>query len=69
MSHFSLYISTDNAAFRDDNEALTTEAIMGILADVAHRIDGFTADPGESHEFLIRDSNGNQVGSAFIEED
>lgn len=69
MSHFSLYIATDNAAFRDDNESLITEAIMGILADVAHRIDGFTADPGESHEFLIRDGNGNQVGSAFIEED
>ena len=69
MSHFSLYIATDNAAFRDDNEALTTEAIQGILADLAHRIDGFIAEPGESHEFLIRDINGNQVGSAFIEED
>lgn len=69
MSHFSLYIATDNAAFRDEDESLMPEAIMSILADVAHRIDGFTAAPGESHELLIRDINGNQIGSAFIEED
>lgn len=69
MSHFSLYITTDNAAFRDEEETLMPEAIMGILADVAHRIDGFVTRPGESHELLIRDINGNQIGSAFIEED
>lgn len=69
MSHFTIYVSTDNAAFRDEDDNLIVEAVQGILDDVTNRIDGFTAAPGESHEFLIRDGNGNQIGSAFIEED
>jgi hypothetical protein len=67
-STFTLTIGTGNAAFRLDDGSLDIDAIGGILIQTADRISGFTANPGDVHELLIRDINGNQIGSAIIEE-
>lgn len=68
MSRFTLTFDTDNSVFRDDDDGLVMESICDILYATAGRVEGFVAFKGK-HEFLIREVNGNQIGSAFIEED
>lgn len=68
MSRFTLTFNTNNAAFRDEEGGLVVEAIRDLLASTSDRMDGFTPFLG-MHEFLIRDINGNQIGSAIVEED
>lgn len=67
MAKFHLVFDCDNAAF---DGAASTE-IARILRDLAHDIGGGGlcnetdhASPGAS--LLVRDINGNSVGSAFI---
>ena len=67
-STFTLTFNTGNAAFRDDDDNLIVDSIRDILTQTWTRLDGFAVDPGAKHELLIRDINGNQIGSAFIEE-
>lgn len=54
MSSFTLHISTDNAAFQDDDHALAT-----ILREVADRVE-MAEDSG-----TVRDYNGNTCGRFF----
>ena len=58
MENFTLNIETVNAAF--DNGS--TEEIARILRQLAQRLENEGMEAGQ--EFVLRDANGNKVGSA-----
>ena len=58
---FNLNLNTDNAAF-EDNEGAETARILRALAD---RLEDSTFD-NDNGMWLLRDSNGNAVGSAWL---
>lgn len=60
MAKYLIEIDTDNAAFEDAFEQ-ELAAILLVLAKKVAR--------GEGYDFKLRDSNGNTVGSAYLEED
>ena len=59
MAKFTVEIDTDNAAFEDDLEA----ELGSILMTLARKVQS-----GKGFDFKLRDSNGNTVGSAYLEE-
>lgn len=58
MENFSLTIETVNAAFEDNAAA----EIARILRQLAQRLEDDGMESGQ--EFVLRDLNGNKVGSA-----
>ncbi|MEN6304888.1 MAG: hypothetical protein ABFD96_19310 [Armatimonadia bacterium] len=58
---FNLNLNTDNAAF-EDNEGAETARILRALAD---RLENSAFDDYNGM-WLLRDSNGNAVGSAWL---
>ena len=71
MSTFTLTFSTDNAAFRQDDESLDLTAVAAMLQQVADRVADRTPPSQNAAitEVYVRDLNGNRVGSFIIEED
>ena len=71
MSTFTLTFTTDNAAFRSDDESLDLTAVAAMLQQVADRVATRTP-PSQTPmmtEVYLNDLNGNRVGSFIIEED
>ena len=58
MAKYLIEIDTDNAAFEDAFEQ-ELAAILLVLAKKVAR--------GEGYDFKLQDSNGNTVGSAYLE--
>jgi hypothetical protein len=61
---FNLRLTTDNAAFDDGQEAAETARILRSLADRLEQGESF--EEGRSSCWLLRDGNGNAVGSAWL---
>lgn len=68
MSSITLSFKTDNAAFRFDDD-LDKAAVLEFMRKAMQRLNDRDIAPGETTEFLLRDMNGNQVGSLIVEED
>ncbi|GAA2321631.1 hypothetical protein GCM10010149_88360 [Nonomuraea roseoviolacea subsp. roseoviolacea] len=60
---FKLEFKTSNAAFDDENDGNAQAEIKDILTDLAAKVyDGYT-------EGVIKDTNGNRIGSWSFERD
>mgnify|MGYP007086250428 CR=1 FL=1 len=68
MRRLSLNMVTDNAAFRHGDESLNVCALQEALLSAVERLTGAEVAAGEHLEVLIRDVNGNTVGSLYIDE-
>lgn len=55
MAMFKMQVDMSNAAFEDNNE------LSRILREVADKVENLRAMP-----FLLRDANGNEVGTADV---
>jgi hypothetical protein len=69
MSTFTLTFKTDNAAFRDDDDALRYDKVAAMLVEVASKVADRAPRAAALIEVYVRDENGNRVGSFIIEED
>lgn len=68
MSSITLSFKTDNAAFRFADD-LDKAAVLEFMRKAMQRLNDRDIAPGDTTEFLLRDMNGNQVGSLIVEED
>lgn len=72
---FHVVISTDNSAFHAEGDGADDDALRGELADVLRRLRVKVtnalrpAERGQDDPFVLFDSNGAMVGSAWFEEE
>lgn len=69
MSTFTLTFTTDNAAFRFDDDTLDVESVISTAKRATRKIADQEIAPGETFWRWVRDANGNNVGTITIEED
>lgn len=66
MASFTFCVSTDGAAFRDENNELDSTEVVKLLQRAANTVEsGVTAN----QIYRMRDTNGNRVGYFVFQED
>jgi len=69
MSTFTMTFTTDNAAFRKDDDTLDVDAIIATIKKATRKIVDQEVATGETFWRWVFDANGNSVGTITIEED